>query len=344
MEGKYFASSNSYKGFYSLFDRIFDSKNFDDVMVLKGGPGTGKSTIMKRFSQFIEQCEGRVRHYHCSSDTSSLDGVTADLNDKKIAMIDGTAPHQRDAIYVGAVDEIINLGESVNREWISKHREAVISLSQQKTEAYKAAYSYLRVAGKCYEEIYSKRASALRKESALQYIKHFDFQTFQEGTRHQKTFISSFSKDGYKSFDIPSTLYKDTTKIGGDSQNIDILLRLVQENTDLEFSHIFPSPLTPHIPEALITSDRLIIKTDGDQYDISADEFFNNSKVDSEEIRFMEKTRGELVCEATRWLKIASDIHFRLEEIYSECMNFENNDMIFDKICKNVLKVCDCKP
>ena len=31
---------------------------------------------------------------------------------------------------------------------------------------------------------------------------------------------------------------------------------------------------------------------------------------------------------AKRWFGIASDLHFRLEEIYKSCMNFERNEQI----------------
>ena len=44
---KYFAAANSYKGFKSYFDRIFAPEQFDRIYIIKGGPGTGKSSIMK---------------------------------------------------------------------------------------------------------------------------------------------------------------------------------------------------------------------------------------------------------------------------------------------------------
>ena len=37
---KYFGAANSYNGFISYFDKIFDSKEYDKIYVLKGGPGT----------------------------------------------------------------------------------------------------------------------------------------------------------------------------------------------------------------------------------------------------------------------------------------------------------------
>ena len=140
MENKFFASSNSYDGFYSLFGSIFSSKKFDHVFVLKGGPGTGKSTLMKRVAEFSKQHSGHNTLYYCSSDTDSLDGIIANIENKKIAIIDGTAPHERDAIYVGATDEIINLGESIDSDWIKKRRDSIISLSNQKSKLFLSVF------------------------------------------------------------------------------------------------------------------------------------------------------------------------------------------------------------
>ena len=47
---KYFAAANSYGGFISYFDKLFDSKEYNRIYVLKGGPGTGKSSFMKKVS------------------------------------------------------------------------------------------------------------------------------------------------------------------------------------------------------------------------------------------------------------------------------------------------------
>ena len=45
---EYFAAANSYEGFISFFDNIFNSEKFDRIYVIKGGPGTGK-TVMAIF-------------------------------------------------------------------------------------------------------------------------------------------------------------------------------------------------------------------------------------------------------------------------------------------------------
>ena len=50
----FFASSNSYKGFQSYFDLIYNPKNLKKIYIVKGGPGTGKSHLMKSVAEHFE--------------------------------------------------------------------------------------------------------------------------------------------------------------------------------------------------------------------------------------------------------------------------------------------------
>ena len=45
---QYFLGANSPRGFYSLYDELIDADAARAVYILKGGPGCGKSTLMRR--------------------------------------------------------------------------------------------------------------------------------------------------------------------------------------------------------------------------------------------------------------------------------------------------------
>lgn len=342
METKYFASANSYNGFCSFFEDIFNSRDFDNVFVLKGGPGTGKSTFMKKADEFAKSKGGRTKLYYCSSDVDSLDGIIINMGEKRFAIIDGTSPHERDAIFAGVTDEIVDLGESIDQEWIRLQKDDVISLSEQKSKAYKTAYSYLRIAGVCHDEICKKKLSRFDTYSASKFIRNFPIISDSIMNKSKKTFASSFSKVGYKAFKIPNDSYNVSIKILGDQTNSKILLKFIKNKLDCKKTETFHYPLDPAFPEALIIDGCLISESGDDSDLISSDEYFTTTKTDKEEIRLVTKIHDDSLEEAARWLSIASDIHFRLENIYSKCMKFENNEVIFDKICKKILKVCEC--
>ena len=56
---KFFAAANSFNGFVSYFDCIFDSKDFSKIYVLKGGPGTGKSSLMRSVKENSHSITGK---------------------------------------------------------------------------------------------------------------------------------------------------------------------------------------------------------------------------------------------------------------------------------------------
>lgn len=87
----FFLGANTPQGFVSRFDQLADPKEGWREFVIKGGPGTGKSTLMRKIA---EELQPRVEHMeliHCSSDADSLDGVI--FHDLKAAIADGTPPH-----------------------------------------------------------------------------------------------------------------------------------------------------------------------------------------------------------------------------------------------------------
>ncbi len=107
----YFAGANTPRGFYSRYDQIAPA-DADKVFILKGGPGTGKSTFMRRIAADLVSRGYDVEYFHCSADNDGIDAIYVPAADA--AVMDGTAPHVMDPQFPGAVEEIINLGQFWN--------------------------------------------------------------------------------------------------------------------------------------------------------------------------------------------------------------------------------------
>lgn len=86
----YFLGANTPQGFYSLYDEWINQKE-TRFYVLKGGPGCGKSTLMKKIGAKLEADGAQVEYIICSGDPDSLDGIY--LPEKRVAIVDGTSPH-----------------------------------------------------------------------------------------------------------------------------------------------------------------------------------------------------------------------------------------------------------
>ncbi len=73
---EYFLGCVSRDGFTTHFGKkIADKKYF--TYILKGGPGTGKSTLMKRIATYFSNKDD-VEVYNCASDPNSVDAVVLD--------------------------------------------------------------------------------------------------------------------------------------------------------------------------------------------------------------------------------------------------------------------------
>lgn len=146
-EQAFFIAANGYSGFRSRYDTVFASLSYSHVYVIKGGPGTGKSRTMREVARAVEGRGGQAQYIYCSSDPDSLDGVILNHGEKKIALLDGTAPHTRCTPYPGVIDEITNLGEFWNSECLGEQRDEIVRLSQEKNSRYHMAYRFLAAAG-----------------------------------------------------------------------------------------------------------------------------------------------------------------------------------------------------
>ncbi|MCC5909988.1 MAG: ATPase [Clostridiaceae bacterium] len=82
---------NTSLGFYSYFDHIMDLKEVSKVYILKGGPGTGKSSMMKKIGDVMVEKGYDIELHHCSADPDSVDVLV--VPELKVVMLDGTAPH-----------------------------------------------------------------------------------------------------------------------------------------------------------------------------------------------------------------------------------------------------------
>lgn len=87
----FFLGANTPQGFVSRFDQLADPADGWREFVIKGGPGTGKSTLMHKIADEFQPVTEHLELIHCSSDVDSLDGVI--IHDRKVSIADGTPPH-----------------------------------------------------------------------------------------------------------------------------------------------------------------------------------------------------------------------------------------------------------
>ncbi len=137
----FFLGANTPNGFHSLYDGFVHPEDGDFLWVLKGTPGSGKSSFMKHIGATAENAGLDVEYIYCSGDPDSLDGVY--IPQKHIAYVDGTSPHVIEPPLPGAGGAYLDLTQYIDHAALSAQRDALAALTRRYKAKYSDAYSLL---------------------------------------------------------------------------------------------------------------------------------------------------------------------------------------------------------
>ena len=128
-----FLGANSGEGFTSLYDQLLHAR-FDDLLLIKGGPGCGKSSFMRTVAEELSNAGWEQIYVNCSGDPDSLDGAL--FPRQKIGMVDATSPHVLEPTYTVANERYVDLTGFYD---VAKTKAARAEIAEH-TDAYRAAY------------------------------------------------------------------------------------------------------------------------------------------------------------------------------------------------------------
>ena len=187
----YFLGANTKDGFSSLYGDF--PPNGAYLHILKGGPGTGKSSLMRAIAAAAEERDLAVERVLCSGDPDSLDGVY--IPALKQAWADGTAPHVLEPGLFGVTGEYLDLTGFWIHPFTEGECEKLLSLQQQSKACYALACEAL---ARCAEEGGSRYAEP--EDAAIpETLRTLPEQTSEEGLR--RCFLRAISCKGQLSLD-----------------------------------------------------------------------------------------------------------------------------------------------
>lgn len=342
---RYFAASNGGNGFVSYFDDIFSADEHSKIYIIKGGPGTGKSSFMKKMqAEFSKDCSSEA--FFCSSDTQSLDGLIIKNNNRSIALLDGTAPHTTDPTFPVAIEKIINLGDSLNESALKNNIKLIKDFSKEKSKSYKTAYEYLGIVAKF--QSFAKDELGNCQKDYLSFFKKLITETPKTGKTNIRL-ITSFSKNGFGYLNTLESLASRKFKVKGIYGSEYIFLRslgewLISKSIECTLS---PSPMFNNSYDAILipSLDTVFFagqcNTQCECEIIDSTQFFDTGEISKskEKMEFLWREREIFLWGAVDEFKNAAEAHTNLERIYSAAMNFENNNAIFEK---TVAEIKEC--
>ena len=343
---EHFAAINSGHGFISFYKEVFGAQQIKRRYVIKGGPGTGKSSFMKKVAKEAEKRGIGVEYIRCSSDPESLDGV---IIGNEIALLDGTAPHTYEPQIVGAADEIVNLGEFWDSDKLYTRYNEIAVLSALKSNSYSKAYRFLSAAMNV-EKINADIAKGVLIEEKMLAAADRIMRSFGDGKGYSVEYgiIRAIGMGGRAKLDTYERSAKklyciyDCYGLGGIFL-LDLIEKAREKRMRLKVSY---DPLCPDVPDALFLVDEdcaFVIAEDGDigaDVKINMKRFVNSDRAEKikSEYRANRRLCEALTDSAIEALSEAGKYHFGLEEIYMKCMDFESENKFTDEFCKKLFK------
>ena len=343
MSEKYFIASNSSEGFCSYYGDTFEISKFSKIYAIKGGSGTGKAFFMKEIAKRAEERGFSVRYIYCSSDSSSLDAII--INEPKIAVLDGTAPHIYEPALVGAVDSIVDLGKFLNSDMLSKSRKQIESILNKKKRGFNSAYRYLKAYHLLSENIEALIYPALKLEKIRKYATGLA-KGIEEGKGEiEHRLVRAIGMRGLSSFDTYYENAKIYYEINDYFDSAHVLLDEIfnafrQKRADMYISN---NPIIRERLDTLYTAKQGLcfeISNQGrsDARKINMKRFVDLDEISKirQEYRAIARLRDDALNMALDEFEKIKKYHFILEKIYGSAMDFDAKEKFTEQFFNKI--------
>ena len=341
-----FLGANSGSGFSSLYETFPEDNR---MIVIKGGPGSGKSSIMKKIAAAALKENCSVEYCYCSSDAESLDAIR--IPEKSLCVVDGTPPHVSEPRFPGAKDEIIYTGQFWNTKKLQKSLNEIQDLTKRIKGCFSGAYRYLSAAEKVVEDIGAtvlpkSNLPKLRKfagDLTRRYIKKCNGKTI-----FHPRFLAGICPQGLiLPRDTVYTLAEKVFVLDDPYRISHVFLESVMEAAAdcgqeiyLFYDPLRPSALQhlvfPHSSVAFVTANKTYEFEAQNAYRIHLDRFSDLSSEDKFRCRKGEQLTSVCFKEALHLLKQEKAYHDDLEEFYIEAMDFNKLNAYTSKLLKSI--------
>ncbi len=340
----YFAGANTADGFRGLYGEIADERVLERVYVIKGGSGTGKSTLIRKAVDAAAKEGVQSELYYCGSDPYSLDCAVIG---GRIAVLDGTAPHVRDMTYPGASSSLVDVSKFWDSGMLKEVRDEIIAHCSAKSTCWESAYRWLRAAETVGAERTSLAERCFDREKAAAYIGRFmkrlgkpDAVESGHTTVRYTRALTMRGRFYLPTFEnLAETVFAVSDAQGCAVPFMNLLAGcLAAAGYDTVVSRL---PVTGHVDGIYLPGRRIAVATarpEGEFRIINMTRFIRDDIPDGlrGQMRLAAKIEESCMDEAAACLARAAEEHFALEEIYKQAMDFPALGRYTRKICAEI--------
>lgn len=351
-----FPGNNTPQGFFSYYQYILAQEEAEQIYCIKGGPGTGKSTFMKKIAAEMLEEGHDIDFMHCSSDSHSLDGIV--IKDKNIAFIDATAPHIVDPVNPGAVDQIIHLGEFWDQAGIRVHKREIMESRAKLSDLFARTYRYLAAAKSMYDNVADIYEKTVAKEAFYQIAADLTTEELahkaigQKRGKIKKFFASAMTPEGLKHYldtlaQPCKTAYIFRAPVGlSVEKTLEIFVEsAVYRGLDIE---LYYCPLDPEkkLEHLVVPALGLAILTSNNYHEIFVEgsvdihmEAYIDRQGLEQNARHLDNSLSlmdEMLGKGIECLRMAKKEHHHLETYYTPNMDFDAVEKLRTKMLKEL--------
>jgi len=351
----FFFGANTPKGFVSLFDQLDPQNGPWHTFIIKGGPGTGKSSFLKKIAaHFAPQCP-QIEVVPCSSDPNSLDAVI--LPEYRVALADGTAPHTLEPSAPALRQSILSFGDYLNAPRLKENREELEALFAASPKCYRLAVDYFSAAYAFLADTRRIALSATSMEKVAAYAQRFAQKNFGRSKEEHPTekvrFLTAVHAGGLTALeDTPKQLCRRLYQIHDEFGAVSPLLLGALRSCALEAGHSVITCYCPTDPYhkiehlflpnlgiGFVTVNRFHpMESLAPCHRIHAKRFMDMEMLRSRKGRlsFNRKAAQQLIAQTVNLLKESRIIHDKLESRYTAAMDFSFFEDAFQQVAEQI--------
>lgn len=335
----FFLGASTPFGFHSFFNELQNPDLMNQTFIIKGGPGTGKSTMMKNIAKDAGSNENFLELIHCSSDPGSLDGII--FSDIKTSIVDGTSPHIMEPKYPGVFDSVISLFDCLSTEILLARREKIIRLFQLISQQQERAFLFLSAAGSLNSDTYricSDNMNLLKIEKLAERICKREIPATTSRPLEKSRFLTAPTPLGNFCFQetvesLCDKLYVIQDEYGAASKAFMQYIRnyALKSNHQIISCYCSMSPndkidhlFIPALHLGFSTSNKYHRFQLNTSKNINAKRFYDMEKIREKKhrISFNKKAVNELLRETVTIMAQSKEIHDQLENEYISAMDY----------------------
>lgn len=349
----YFLGSQTPQGFKTHFDRIIADRKMYSY-IIKGGPGTGKSSLMKKIAEAFKD-KSDIDLYYCSSDPDSLDAVV--IKAKNVLICDGTAPHIFDPVYPGARQKIINMGDYWDEQSLKENAEGIIISTDENKLLHMRVKRYIGALTELFSDTYRIGEQCLNAQKLDGFTARFAKKLFSKVKGEKKAVsysqLSALTQKGYitqtetlkdytvyaieDSYFCASDRFLKSIVSAALLKDLSVIISECRLLPECSYEHI----LLPELKLAFCSSNSMNGLEIQNSVKMNFSRFYDKTIVAEKRARlnFNKKAANDLIDEAAKTLTRAKAVHDDIEKYYVGAMNFDKAKEVEKAIIDEISKI-----